>query len=136
MRVKAIQSGFSLLEIMVSVAIAAIALLGLGSAQLKSLQYATSSFNYTMAIVQANNAAERIWPNLCALKHGGGFNGNFKNTTLAPQIDDYSITFPAYFNDDLAIEVQWPDSRLDDGLQSKLRIFAQYPTLSAAECGL
>ncbi|MCG7543261.1 prepilin-type N-terminal cleavage/methylation domain-containing protein [Pseudoalteromonas sp. MM17-2] len=136
MRVKAIQSGFSLLEIMVSVAIAAIALLGLGSAQLKSLQYATSSFNYTMAIVQANNAAERIWPNLCTLKHGGGFNGNFKNTTLAPQIDDYSITFPANFNDDLAIEVQWPDSRLDDGLQSKLRIFAQYPTLSAAECGL
>lgn len=46
------QAGFSLLEVMISVVIAGIALLGLAAAQLKSLQYATNSFNYTVSLIQ------------------------------------------------------------------------------------
>ncbi|MFM9785977.1 type IV pilus modification PilV family protein, partial [Streptomyces scabiei] len=46
------QNGFSLLEVMLSVVITGIALLGLAAAQLKSLQYATNSFNYTVSLVQ------------------------------------------------------------------------------------
>ncbi len=42
------QAGFSLLEVMISVVIAGIALLGLAAAQLKSLQYATNIFNFTV----------------------------------------------------------------------------------------
>ena len=49
--------------------IASIALIGLGVTQLKSLQFANNSFDYTVSLVQAQNAIERMWPNLCNLQH-------------------------------------------------------------------
>lgn len=42
-----VHSGFSLLEVLVALIVATVALLGLATAQLKSLQYVTNSFNYT-----------------------------------------------------------------------------------------
>ncbi len=62
------QLGFSLVEVLIALIISSIALLGLAAGQLKSLQFATNSFNYTMSLVQANNAIERTWANLCDLQ--------------------------------------------------------------------
>jgi type IV pilus assembly protein PilV len=63
-----LQKGFTLLEVMIAVVVAGIALLGLAAAQLKSLQYATNSFNYTVSLIQAQNTIEQIWPHLCTLQ--------------------------------------------------------------------
>lgn len=54
--------GITLIEAIVTMFIATVGLLSLGAAQLKSLQYAHNSFNYTIALVEANNAVETIWP--------------------------------------------------------------------------
>ncbi len=62
------QAGFSLLEVMISVVIAGIALLGLAAAQLKSLQYATNSFHYTVSLIQGKNTIDRLCPHVCEIQ--------------------------------------------------------------------
>ena len=52
------QRGFTLVEVLIGLALSSVALLGLAVGQLKSLQFATNSFNYTLSLVQANNAIE------------------------------------------------------------------------------
>jgi type IV pilus assembly protein PilV len=59
------KNGFSLLEVMVSMLIAGLALLGLAATQLKSLQFANNSFDYTISLIQGQNAIERLWVRLC-----------------------------------------------------------------------
>ncbi len=63
-----VQGGFSLIEVLIAMLLAALCLLGLVLAQVKALQYAGSSLSYTVATVQAQNAIERAWPSLCALQ--------------------------------------------------------------------
>ncbi|GAL03454.1 type IV fimbrial biogenesis protein PilV [Photobacterium aphoticum] len=60
------QRGFSLIEALVALFISSVALLALAAGQLKSLQYANNSFQYTLAMIQANNAVERVWNDACA----------------------------------------------------------------------
>ncbi len=60
--------GFSLIEVLIAMLLAALCLLGLVLTQVKALQYASSSLAYTVATVQVQNAVERAWPSLCALQ--------------------------------------------------------------------
>lgn len=61
-------AGFSLVEVLIAMLLAALCLLGLVLSQVKALQYASSSLAYTVATVQVQNAVERAWPALCALQ--------------------------------------------------------------------
>jgi type IV pilus assembly protein PilV len=132
-----VQQGFSLLEVMISVVIAGIALLGLASAQLKSLQYATNSFNYTISLVQAQNTIERIWPHICELQTTSPdlFNDVNFRASLEPQITDYTLTLPAAFNNEMQIVVSWNDERIrqndPQALENQITLNASYPDLSA-----
>lgn len=83
--------GFSLIEVLIATAISAIALLGLAAGQVKSLQYATNSLSYTLSIIQANNAVEQSWSQLCNLQNG---TLNLNDLDIAPQSAKYSIDFP------------------------------------------
>ncbi|RJE77846.1 hypothetical protein BGP78_06985 [Pseudoalteromonas sp. MSK9-3] len=62
------KNGFSLLEVMVSMLIAGLALLGLAATQLKSLQFANNSFDYTISLIQGQNAIERLWVRWCEVQ--------------------------------------------------------------------
>lgn len=131
------QNGFSLLEVMISVVIASIALLGLASAQLKSLQYATNSFNYTVSLIQAQNTIERLWPHICELQTTNPdlFTDVDFRAALGPQIADYTLTLPAAFNDEMQVIVSWNDERIKQndplGLENQITLNASYPDLSA-----
>ena len=57
-------TGFSLVEVLISMALATLTLLGLAAGQVKSLQFANNSFDYTLSLIQAQNASERIWVNV------------------------------------------------------------------------
>ncbi|MCQ8878939.1 prepilin-type N-terminal cleavage/methylation domain-containing protein [Pseudoalteromonas shioyasakiensis] len=131
------QDGFSLLEVMLSVVIAGIALLGLATAQLKSLQYATNSFNYTISLVQAQNTIERIWPHVCELQTTNPDlfkDVNFRSS-LGPQTVDYSLTLPTEFSTEMAVTVSWHDERIKQtdpqALENQITLNASYPDLSA-----
>jgi len=128
------QQGFTLIEVMIALAISTVALLGLAAGQLKSLQYATNSFNYTVSLVQANNAVERTWVNLCGLQDGSvSYDDAYYNANFQPQITAYSLTpvpaIGAAFNDDLTITVDWTDARMANPDDSRIRTFAQYPDI-------
>lgn len=127
------QAGFSIIEVMISAAIAAIALLSLGAAQLKALQYATSSFQYTVGVIQANNAAERLWSELCDVSVSGEYDQALFDT-LAPSSSGYTITLPNTFDTDFNIQITWTDERLDAGNSASVQIFPQYPNLDASHC--
>ncbi|WP_404343590.1 prepilin-type N-terminal cleavage/methylation domain-containing protein [Pseudoalteromonas mariniglutinosa] len=125
------ENGFSLLEVMIALAVATIGLLGLAAGQLKSMQYVTNSFHYTMSIMQANNTIERIWPRLCELQQSNPslYDDPVFRQTLAPQIDEYTLTLPAVFSNELLVTISWEDQRLDDNLENKVVIVGSYPTL-------
>lgn len=59
--------GFSMIEVLVTMVIISVGLLGTAALQVKSMQYAYSSYQHTIATVQANDAVERLWANVCAL---------------------------------------------------------------------
>ena len=65
MRVR--QSGFSLIEVMITMLVMAIGLLGLAALQLKSVQFSQASLQQSLAAMQATDMAERLWSNLCVL---------------------------------------------------------------------
>ncbi|WP_062567347.1 type IV pilus modification PilV family protein [Pseudoalteromonas arabiensis] len=127
------QAGFSLLEVMISVVIAGIALLGLAAAQLKSLQYATNSFHYTVSLIQGQNSIERIWPRICEIQKTNPalFQDVDFRASLAPQVADYEITIPAIYNDDMQINVAWVDERMTDNAENQISLNASFPDLSA-----
>ena len=83
--------GFTLIEVLIALLVSNIALLGLAAGQLKSLQYATNSFNYTVSLIQANNAAERIWADICMLQDGRLAFDEVYLANLQPEFDKYNL---------------------------------------------
>ena len=137
-------SGFTLIEAMIAIAIASIALLGLAAGQMKSLQYAQNSFQYTVALIQANNTIERIWGDICVLQNNPAtFTDAYVNQapdnvillyTLKP-IDKYSQTFDDVdiraFDTSFTVNMAWTDERMTDGLANTVSLNAFFPTLPA-----
>ncbi|WP_105170905.1 type IV pilus modification PilV family protein [Pseudoalteromonas sp. T1lg24] len=119
------QSGFSLVEAMVATVVSAIALLSLGAGQVKSLQYAASSLDYTLSLIQANNAVEQSWANLCDLQIG---NIELADLDVAAQTNKYTVEFPNGFDiDDFEVLVSWNDERMTDNLANSAALQVKLP---------
>ncbi len=58
--------GFTLLEVMVTLLVLSVGLLGLAGLQLHALQYTDSSYQRTLVNIQALDMAERMWTHLDA----------------------------------------------------------------------
>jgi len=125
--------GFTLIEVLIALIVSSIALLGLASGQLKSLQYATNSFNYTVSLIQANNAIERMWGDICDLQNGDLAFDQAYISNLQPEFDSYTLDFEGAsvdnFNNNFTIKVKWDDERMTDGLDSQIAINAAFPQL-------
>lgn len=65
------ESGFSLIEVLITMVVMAVGLLGLAVLQLKSVQFSQASMQQSIAASQASDLAERLWSNLCVLEQGG-----------------------------------------------------------------
>ncbi len=136
--------GFSLVEVLVAILLVAIGLLGLAAAQVKTLQYASSSLQQTVASIQAQNVIERLWPELCRLQQGSQpFDEDF-TASLKPDAEldpvGYSATVPAYdFSASpltaaaaqplLSVTIRWTDRRQRDQSSEQLDIAAGFPWL-------
>ncbi len=119
------QKGITLLEVMIALVLSGIALLGVAAAELRSLQYATNSFNYTVSTIQANNAVERTWVNLCNLQQGNlAYDNAYSIANFTPQIGLYNVAVNpdpnagGVFNNNLAITVTWADTRIGGGVNN------------------
>ncbi|MBQ4848511.1 prepilin-type N-terminal cleavage/methylation domain-containing protein [Pseudoalteromonas sp. MMG012] len=133
------KNGFSLLEVMVSMLVAGLALLGLAATQLKSLQFANNSFDYTMSLVQGQNAIERLWVRACRLQLGTLLLSDENLQTWlgpAPSLTyHYSITLPDTYANEMQVTVSWQDKRTDNefkennNIQDQITLNASYITL-------
>lgn len=122
------QKGFSLIEVIIALALSSLALLGLAAAQSKSLQYATNSFHYTIALVQANNAVEKFWLDLCELQQGRISYDNAYKATFVP-LTGYTITLPNNFTNNFEVNISWVDERVTDGLRNSVDLNVSFPQL-------
>lgn len=59
--------GFLMIEVMVTMLILAVGLLGAAALQARSMQYAYASAQRTIATIQANDLVERMWASACKL---------------------------------------------------------------------
>lgn len=124
------QGGFSLVETMVALVVSSFALLGMAAGQLQSLKYASNSFDYTLSLLQANNAVEQTWANLCDLQKG---TVAFADVTPTSQFNKYTIDFVNNFNsDNFRVGVSWSDKRMTDNLANRVEIEASFPDISGS----
>ncbi|WP_413691982.1 type IV pilus modification PilV family protein [Pseudoalteromonas sp. KJ10-2] len=117
--------GFTLIELLIAVLIASLSVLGLAYTQNKSLQYARSSSQYTLASIEASNTVEQIWNSLCELKDG---TESLDDLTLA---DGFTRSFdPNTFDitSTLAITIDWGDQRLAD-VEDEITVQAVFPDI-------
>ncbi|OZB42547.1 MAG: hypothetical protein B7X50_03815 [Alishewanella sp. 34-51-39] len=142
--------GFSLLEVLIAMLLAAIALLGLAAAQLRALQNVSNSLQSTYASIELQNVVERIWPQLCALQGGVTANGVNQTFTLADytlsnyaislqieltanQIPDFSVS--PYISggvnppQSIALTASWEDYRMDDQTLNTVELVSSFPWL-------
>ncbi len=119
--------GFALLEIMIAMLVGAVALLGLGTLQLKTLQSAYSSLDYTIATIHANNLIEGVWSNLCANRVSGAVYTSTVESwrqTLPPSV---SATVATSYSDSAVYNLTWNDARQSDNNSLSLRV--TYPAI-------
>lgn len=126
------QQGFSLLEVVIAMIIASIALLGLSSGQLKSLQYADNSYHYTVSLIHANNVVERIWNDLCELQNGTQLYDDAYIASLQPPAG-YTLQLtgitPGTFTRKFKVSISWVDERMANSDDNSMSIDSNYPTL-------
>lgn len=123
--------GFSLLEVMIALIVSNVALLGLVAGELKSLQYANNSYQYTVSLIQANNVVERVLNDVCLLK-GNTFSSAYIDR-LTP-IEGYELTWgnispDTAFIESFTVYVSWQDKRMDDQSANKVALMASFPTV-------
>ena len=57
--------GLTLIEVLVALIVLSVGVLGLAGLQITSLQYSQSSYERSIAVMQANDLVERLWAGLC-----------------------------------------------------------------------
>lgn len=140
-------AGFTLMEVLVAMLIAAMALLGLAASQIRAIQFSQLSLQQTVAGIETNNVLERIWPDLCALQGGktatiaGGdaFVPSRYQLPADRQIPGLQLTLPANYvftnspyssaTQTFLLQSRWHDSKLAQAASNQLSLKASFPWL-------
>lgn len=117
------QKGFTLLELMVAFALASFAVLGLAVTQTKSLQYGYSSYQYTLASIQASNTIEEMWDDLSNLQCGITTVGSLSSpatgfTRTIINSSGVSLASTDVIDNKMTITISWTDGRQTDSENS------------------
>lgn len=136
--------GFLMIEVMVTMVILAVGLLGAAALQARSMQYAYASAQRTIATIQANDLVERLWANACKLSDSPedtvGYieekwraawedDERFHGWEGKVEIDSSVSNLPVY-----DITIEWSDRRIG-GVDSSAQVFlysASVPRLSCS----
>lgn len=130
------ENGFTLFEVLVSMFITGVALLGLALMEVHILKSSQSSFNYTVATIRANSFVESIWLDLCDAQDASLNNYAYiRNLWMAEVISAGMITQAdspsASYAQETSVKISWIDPRFtDDASNSTLTLAAIFP-----DCG-
>jgi type IV pilus assembly protein PilV len=126
-RCRSMTKGFSLLEIMIALLVAAVALLGLGTLQLKTLQAAYSSLDYTIATIHANNLIEGVWTNLCENQASAAVYTSTVQSWRQTLPQSVSASVASSFSNSAVYRLTWNDARQSDNNSLSLQV--TYPAI-------
>lgn len=133
-------AGFTLIEVLITVTIISIALLGLAVLQIKAMQYSYASYQRSVATIQANDLVERLWAGMCSLPAGRDNISKEWATANANSLPNWSGTLayddsgsvPIY-----TITISWQDDKIKytstDTSQSSQQ-FVQQTSIPAIDC--
>ena len=126
------QSGFSLVEVMVTLLVLSIGLLGVAALQVTSLQSSSTSLHRSMAVIQANDLVERLWANVCDVADETTRRDieDEWNLVHAGSIPGRDVPDPLFDNDThiYTIDIGWNEERVGGGLQNFVFV-TRFPTL-------
>ncbi len=136
------QQGLTLIEVLIALIVLSIGLLSIATLQLRSLQYSQSSFERSIAVMQANDLVERMWAGTCQLYTGPENNRVLDGDVLdaitaawqqdhagdvsdwAGLVADASSISPGVF----AIDITWTDMH-DESVEHVFTYRAKVPDL-------
>lgn len=130
-------AGVSLIEVLVTMVVVSVGLLGVAALQLKALKNTYASFQRSLATLQAQDLADRLWANTCifgdagklsslnasppsVLKEWADFHSNSAATQLAmPSWDGTTNTVLSYNTSSKSltatITISWKDVMVNQG---------------------
>lgn len=120
-------NGFALLEVLLAMLVAAIALLGLATLELRAVQSAQSSLDYAIATTQLNNLSEQLRANLCANRGTAATYQATVQAWTAGLPSGLSATVPASYADSMTLTLTWRDTRFATG--NTVSLYPVFPAI-------
>jgi type IV pilus assembly protein PilV len=131
------ENGFTLFEVLVSMFITGVALLGIAQMEVYILKSSQSSFNYTVATIQANSFVDAVWAGCYAQSSSASgtystIRNNWEAEVTAAGMSVAAPTSSTYAQT-TNVTVSWTDPRFkNDASNSTLTLNATFPYSS---CG-
>ncbi|WP_372882288.1 prepilin-type N-terminal cleavage/methylation domain-containing protein [Psychromonas sp.] len=132
---KQAENGFTLFEVLVSMFITGVALLGLAQLEVYILKSSQSSFNYTVATIRANSFVDAVWADLCNAQSASTgtytiIRNNWRNEISAAGMTVDDNNPPAAYAASAAVTISWSDPRFSEAASTennKLTLTARFP---------
>ena len=140
--------GFTLIEVLITMLVISVGILGIAVMQMKGLQFAQGSFERSIAVAQANDLADRLWTRLCGLSDPDTAIANAElEAVFDAWVADHSLSLPAWNSilpvhdttGDLStyrVVIGWSDSRAPEaGADAQANFeFAYYAGIPVLAC--
>lgn len=126
------ENGFTLFEVLISMFITVVALLGLAMLNIYILKSSQSSFNYTVATIRANTFVDAVWLDLCNAQSSASgtystIRSNWVNELTSAGMATDSSNPPAAYAQDMSVIVSWSDARFGDDDNDQVTMNVQFP---------
>lgn len=131
------ENGFTLFEVLISMFITGVALLGLAMMDIYILKSSQSSFNYTVATIRANSFVDKVWLDLCDAQSSAAaytktldeWTSDVSSAGMTSNIRNDSDELVTTYVSSAEVTVSWSDSRFtDDDANNSVTMHVQFPS--------
>ncbi|MFQ3175861.1 MAG: type IV pilus assembly protein PilV [Psychromonas sp.] len=132
------EKGFTLFEVLVSMFVTGVALLGVAQIEVYILKSSQSSFDYTVATIRANSFVDAVWAECYTESASASTYSDIRAAWVteisAAGMTTYDTEPPAAYNQDMVVKISWTDLRFanDAAANSTLTLSVRFPNDS---CG-
>ena len=126
-------NGFTLFEVLVSMFITGVALLGLAMMNIYILKSSQSSFNYTVATIRANSFVDAVWADLCNAQSSATgtyttIRSNWVDKLSSAGMATDNSNPPTTYASSATVTVSWSDARFSDDANNSVTMNVQFPS--------
>ena len=135
--------GFSLIEVMVTIVLVSIGLLGMAALQAAALRNSYASYQRSLANLQAQDATERMWASRCALRAGTGLNNVRSEWQTAHSAAANKVAMPEWEGDIQAVSgasgsytitISWRERSTVQGQAGSVLTYSQTVSVPFLSC--